>query len=78
MPVLMGEYGAILKSRYDPAGVYRTYWTKYVTKSAFQHGIVPVWWDNGYDANHQFGLFNRSTGAQYFPELIKAIVYSTK
>jgi endoglucanase len=31
-----------------------------VTKSAAsQRGIVPVWWDNGYDANHQYGLFNR-------------------
>ena len=78
MPLLMGEYGAILKSEYDPAGTYRTYWTQYVTKSAWQHGIVPVWWDNGYDANHQFGLFNRSTGAQYFPDLVKAIVDSTK
>ncbi|WP_457421205.1 cellulase family glycosylhydrolase [Roseateles sp. P5_E7] len=78
LPVLMGEYGAILKSEYDPAGTYRTAWTKYVTKSAFQHGIVPVWWDNGYDANHQFGLFNRSTGAQYFPELIKAIIDNAK
>jgi aryl-phospho-beta-D-glucosidase BglC (GH1 family) len=78
MPVLMGEYGAILKSEYDPAGVYRTYWTKYLTKSMFQRGIVPVWWDNGYDANHQFGLFNRTTGAQYYPDLIKAIVDSAK
>ncbi|KQW43626.1 MULTISPECIES: glycoside hydrolase family 5 protein [unclassified Roseateles] len=78
MPVLLGEYGAILKSEYDPAGTYRTYWTRHVTKSAFQRGIVPVWWDNGYDANHQFGLFNRSTGAQYFPDLIKAIVDSAK
>ncbi|MDR7267812.1 endoglucanase [Pelomonas saccharophila] len=78
MPVLMGEYGAVLKSEYDPAGMYRTYWTKYVTRSAVQHGIVPVWWDNGYDANHQLGLFNRATGAQYFPELIKAIVDNAK
>ncbi|RZJ85529.1 MAG: glycoside hydrolase family 5 protein [Massilia sp.] len=78
MPVLMGEYGAILKSEYDPAGTFRKYWTQYVTKSAVQHGIVPVWWDNGYDANHQFGLFNRSTGAQYFPDLIKAIVDNAK
>ncbi|MDR7296606.1 endoglucanase [Pelomonas aquatica] len=78
LPVLMGEYGAILKSEYDPAGTYRTAWAKYVTKSAFQHGIVPVWWDNGYADNHQFGLFNRSTGAQYYPELIKAIVDNAK
>jgi len=59
----MGEYGAILKSEPGPAGIYRTDWTKYVTRSACQHGIVPVWRDNGCDANHQVGLFNRTTGA---------------
>jgi len=78
MPVLMGEYGAILKSEYDPSGTYRKYWTQYVTKAAFQRGIVPVWWDNGYLSNHQFGLFNRSTGAQGFPDLISAIVNNAK
>lgn len=78
IPVLMGEYGAILKSEYDPAGVYRKYWTQYVTHSAIQHGIVPMWWDNGYKDNHQFGLFNRSTGAQYFPDLVSVIVDNTK
>jgi endoglucanase len=78
IPVLLGEYGAILKSEYDPAGTYRTYWAKYVTKSAFQHGLVPAWWDPGYGFNHASGLFDRTTGAQYFPDLVKAIVDSTK
>jgi endoglucanase len=78
MPVLMGEYGAILKSEYDPSGTYRKYWTQYVTKAAFQRGIVPVWWDNGYGSNHQFGLFNRSTGAQLFPDLVSTIINNAK
>jgi aryl-phospho-beta-D-glucosidase BglC (GH1 family) len=78
VPAIMGEYGVILKSEYDPAGFYRNEWAKYVTNSAVRHGIVPMWWDNGYSDNHQFGLFNRTTGAQYFPELIKAIVDNAK
>jgi endoglucanase len=78
MPVLLGEYAAMLKSEYDPAGTYRTYWAKYVTQSAYQHGIVPAWWDPGYGFNHASGLFDRTTGAQYFPELTKAIVDSAK
>ncbi len=78
LPVLMGEYGAILKSEYDPAGTYRKYWTQYVTRSAFQRGVVPVWWDNGYGSNHQFGLFNRSTGEQLFPDLVSTIVNSAR
>ncbi|HEV6964496.1 glycoside hydrolase family 5 protein [Roseateles sp.] len=78
VPAIMGEYGVILKSEYDPAGFYRTEWAKYVTHSAVSHGIVPMWWDNGYQDNHQFGLFNRTTGAQYFPVLIKGIVDNAK
>jgi len=78
MPVLMGEYGAILKSEYDPSGTYRKYWTQYVTKAAYQRGVVPVWWDNGYLSNHQFGLFNRSTGAQGFADLISTIINNAK
>lgn len=78
IPVLLGEYGAILRSEYDPAGTYRTYWARYVTKSAVQHGLVPAWWDPGYGFNHASGLFDRSTGAQYFPDLVKAIVDSAK
>jgi endoglucanase len=78
MPVLLGEYAAMLKSEYDPAGTYRTYWAKYVTKSAYQHGLVPAWWDPGYSFNHTSGLFDRSTGAQYFPDLVKAIVDGAK
>jgi endoglucanase len=78
IPVLMGEYGAILRTEYDPAGTYRTYWTKYVTKSMVQHGIVPTWWDPGYGSNHATGLFDRATGNQYFPDLIKTIVDNSK
>jgi aryl-phospho-beta-D-glucosidase BglC (GH1 family) len=77
-PVLLGEYAAMLKSEYDPTGTYRTRWAKYVTKSAYQHGMVPAWWDPGYGSNHASGLFDRSNGTQYFPELVKAIVDSTK
>lgn len=76
MAVLMGEYGAMSKTEYDPAGTYRKHWVRYVTSSAVRHGIVPMWWDNGYPGNHEMGLFDRSTGAQYFPDLIRTIVVS--
>jgi hypothetical protein len=36
--------------------------------------LVPFYWDNGYTGNHGFGLFNRSTGAQGYPDIIKAIM----
>jgi endoglucanase len=78
VPVLLGEYAAMLRTEQDPAGTYRTYWDRVITRSAFQHGLVPVYWDNGYPDNHQMGLFNRATGAQAFPEVISAIVGATQ
>lgn len=74
VPVIMGEYGAILRTEYDPAQTYRTQWNRYVTRAAFQRGIVPVYWDNGYTSNHQFGLFDRATGQPVHTGLINAIV----
>jgi endoglucanase len=74
VPVLLGEYGAMLRTEHDPTGTYRTYWDRVITKSAVQHGLVPVYWDNGYSANHQMGLFDRASGAQAFPDVIAAIV----
>ena len=78
IPVILGEYGAILRTEYDPAGTNRKYWDQYVTRAAFTRGVVPMYWDNGYTANHQFGLFNRSTGAQAFPDVISTIVNAAK
>jgi len=78
VPVILGEYGAILRTEHDAAGIFRTYWDKYITQSAYQHGLVPMYWDNGYTSNHQFGLFDRATGAQAFPITITAIVDAAK
>jgi endoglucanase len=74
VPVIMGEYGAILRTEYDSAGTYRRYWDQYITESAHQRGLVPMYWDNGYTSNHQMGLFDRATGAQAYPDVISEIV----
>ncbi|HJV68764.1 glycoside hydrolase family 5 protein [Ideonella sp.] len=74
VPVLLGEYGAMLRTRFDPAGTYRRYWDQAITKSAVQHGMVPVYWDNGYTADLQMGLFTRATATQAFPDVIASIV----
>lgn len=74
VPVIMGEYGAILRTEYDASGTYRKYWNQYITRSAYQRGVVPIYWDNGYRDNHQFGLFDRTTGAQAYPDVIREIV----
>ncbi|WP_111319362.1 cellulase family glycosylhydrolase [Algoriphagus chordae] len=72
-PVLMGEYGAIDKKASDN-DVYREYYLHYITKSATDHGLVPFYWDNGYAGDYGFALFNRSSGAQIYPDMIKAII----
>jgi endoglucanase len=78
VPVILGEYGAISKTEHDPAGVWRKKWAQFVTRSAVQHGLVPVWWDDGSTGNHTFGLFDRKTGAQGHPDLIKTIIDASK
>ncbi|UGQ44560.1 glycoside hydrolase family 5 protein [Massilia endophytica] len=77
-PVILGEYGAIQRKEYDPSGAHRRHWDQYVTRSAVAHGLVPMYWDNGYTSNHEFGLFDRATGAQAFPDVIGAIVNAAK
>ena len=75
IPVILGEFGAIRRTEFPGAEAYRVAWNKYVARSAWTHGTVPVYWDAGGAAqNHSMGLFDRTTGAQVYPELIKALV----
>lgn len=77
--VILGEYGAVRKNTVDPKGVYRTYWVEYVTRSAIAHGLVPVYWDNGYpNDDYSFGLFDRHSGAQVHTAIIDAIIKAAR
>jgi endoglucanase len=76
IPVIMGEYGAIARTTIPEHPKFREYYLRYVTESMIKHGIIPVYWDNGYTGNHGFGLFDRHTGKQAYPEMIKAITES--
>ncbi|RFP17845.1 glycoside hydrolase family 5 protein [Duganella sp. BJB488] len=71
VPVLLGEYGAGIKKAYPGMDVYRKAWDRYITQSAFQHGLVPVYWDTG-------GMIDRKTGAQLDPDVIAMIVKATR
>jgi endoglucanase len=75
IPVILGEFGAMRRTEYAGAEAYRLAWDKYIARSAWTHGMVPIYWDAGAATdNHSMGLFNRSTGAQVYPDLIKALV----
>jgi len=78
VPVILGEYAASLRSEYDLSQTYRNHWNGYITRSAYQHGIVPVYWDNGYLSNHQSGLFDRAAATQGYAPAIKAITDAVK
>ncbi|MBN1117388.1 MAG: cellulase family glycosylhydrolase [Bacteroidales bacterium] len=71
--VIVGEYGAIYRNDKDGHEAYRVTYNEYITQSIVNHGLIPFYWDNGYTGLNGFGLFNRSTGEQAFPELIRAI-----
>ncbi len=78
--VVLGEYGVIARLNLGSTALnaeyagYRRYYMSYVTGSIIKHGLVPMYWDNGGTGNNSLGIFNRSTGTQAFPDIIKAIV----
>jgi endoglucanase len=76
VPVVIGEYGAVFKTQ---DGVWadednHRYYLEYVTKSATEHGLVPVYWDNGWNGDYGFALFDRTTGEQLHTNFIEAII----
>ena len=76
IPVIMGEYGAVNnKAGYSDT---RRYYVEYVTKAARQNGILPIWWDNGFDGidgGEAFALFDRQNeNVVLHQDLIDAIM----
>lgn len=79
IPVVIGEYGCIDKSSAytDFSGEIqgnRAYFNGYVAGTAASMGIIPVYWDNGYNGVYGFGLFDRTTYEQTQPEIISTII----
>lgn len=74
IPVIIGEFGAIKRTNPSDLSLHlasREYFNKYVTSSAKNKGMVPVYWDNGAS---DFGIFNRSTAAVSDQGVINAIM----
>lgn len=79
IPVIIGEYGAIDKKTAvagfeEQIASNRVYFNSYLAGTAASMGIIPVYWDNGYNGNYGFALFNRKTMEQTQPEIISGIV----
>lgn len=73
IPVIVGEYGAVSKKASGHHS-YRKYYLKYVSNSMRSKGLIPFYWDMGFDGDYGFALFDRNTGNQLYPDLIKVIV----
>lgn len=77
--VIIGEYGAIDKTYKDSRSTaYRAYFAEYVNYAAHKRNIVTVYWDNGYNGNNGFGLFDRKNCKVTQPEIIKGIINGAK
>lgn len=68
IPVIMGEYGVIKRTGLSGQQLAdhiaaREYYLRYVTEAAVNNGVVPIYWDNGFNGENGMALFNRSTGA---------------
>lgn len=72
--IILGEYGVISREEVADFETYREYYLDYLTEAAYDNNIVPFYWDNGYLGNHSMALFNRNTGEQAYPDLVRAIV----
>jgi len=78
--VILGEYGVTARLALGSPALnadharYRLYYMQYITRSIDRHGLVPFYWDNGYTGNNAMGIFDRSTGARAYPEIIKGLV----
>ncbi len=77
--VILGEYAAMARLNLGSAAAnaeyagFRKYYIEYITKSAVDHGLIPFYWDSGYTGDKGSGIFDRSTGAATYPDIINAI-----
>ncbi|MEO5687824.1 MAG: glycoside hydrolase family 5 protein [Burkholderiaceae bacterium] len=75
VPVILGEFGAMRRAEHPGSEAFVLDWDRYVAHSAWTHGVVPIYWDAGAPSeNHSMGLFDRRTGRQVHPEVIRALV----
>ncbi|WP_033340972.1 cellulase family glycosylhydrolase [Catenuloplanes japonicus] len=74
-PVFVGEYGSIDKTSYDSANnTYRADFARTLVAAAKKYGAATAYWDNGWNGQHGFGLFDRSANSVTQQGIITAIV----
>lgn len=76
--LILGEYGVQSRPNVSNFEKQRIRWNQYITRASVKNNIIPVYWDNGFAGEFGFALFDRNSGRQLYPELIKAIVNAGK
>lgn len=79
IPVLIGEFGAAKRTSLSGTALTdhlasREYFLEYIADASVRNGMVPVYWDNGYNSDMGFALFNRSNGAVVDQGAIDALI----
>ncbi len=79
IPVILGEYAAMLRSSLSVSAYAdhiksRNHYLNYINSKAIENGLIPFYWDNGVTGDTGSGLFNRATGEQVYPDAIEALV----
>lgn len=74
IPVLVGEFGAISKPNDPENHLNRKYYLEFLTSEMKANGLIPFYWDNGFDGNYGFALFDRENGNALYPDLVEVLV----
>lgn len=79
IPVILGEFGANRRSSLTGDELTkhlasRAYYLKTVVSNAGKYGLVPFYWDNGYNGDNTMALFNRNTCKIYDQQALDALI----
>jgi endoglucanase len=70
IPVVIGEWGSIDKSNTMDRAVH----AEYYAKAARKRGMLPVWWDNGYEKTDGFALLKRGTSTWLHSSIVDGLI----
>jgi len=70
IPVIIGEWGSIERSNTDARAFHAEFYAREVRK----RGMLPVWWDNGYEKSGGFALISRKNLTWVFPSIADGII----
>ncbi len=82
IPVILGEFSALKRTSLTGEDLKlhiasREYYHQYITNAAIRNGLIPIYWDNGYNGVNGIALFNRYNGSVVDQDNLDAIMRGT-